>query len=537
MGRRCVTEEECRSSEVPPVYLQRSLLPGLPSKAWIPFNGSCSLMCPLGYQPAIKNTNLYTCEECVGYCRKVCGSGYQIPIESIYHIQNLHGCTYINGSLIIKLFMGTKIVEELESNFDAIEEISGFLKISYSYPLMSLDFFKRLRIIHGMDLECDQFALVIVGNDNLQGLWNWNSRPRNFTINRGTLSIHSNPKLCMSEIDQFRNIIGFHNDSEVEISEESNGKNIGCKPIKMTASSTVINSTCVEIQWKSFDSIERGTLLGYTVHYTESLDNIIQQEENVECDNNSWRVGYVVLNSLSLPPTNMSYVITKLKPYTDYAFYVKTYSTASATIGGRSSIQYFRTFPDRPSIPRYLRAYANSSSEIILHWLPPLYPNGELSHYIVVGWRQYDDDRLLEQRDYCRFPLQPQMKPEDQFITNKPSLRKSCCKPASPETCISNDDSRFNFIYTQEAINEEQDSCDQETSIYSVLYSHRLYGNGGGIYDSIDLASGHFEQRKEGNTTSTTLRELQHFTEYTIKVVACRKDRLGNVDLKWNDTR
>ncbi|KAJ9594149.1 hypothetical protein L9F63_014405 [Diploptera punctata] len=542
MGRRCITEEECRISDVPPAYLQRTLLPGLPSKAWIPFNGSCTLMCPLGYQPVVNNFGKYTCEECVGYCRKVCGSGHHIPIESIYHIQNLNGCTYINGSLIIRLFMGTQAVEELEKNFDGIEEISGFLKIYYSFPLTTLNFFKRLRIIRGLELECDQFALVIVGNDNLQELWNWDLKPKNFTIERGTLSIHSNPKLCMSEIDTFRDISGFRNDSAVEISQESNGNNMACKPVKMNVSSRIINSTYVEISWKSFDTfIGRGTLLGYTVHYAEAINEnstYLEDKDNDECENNKWRVAYVVLNSQSDIPTNMSYVISRLKPFTRYAFYVKTYSTALATVGGRSSIQYFRTFPDRPSIPRYLRAYANSSSEMIVHWQPPLFPNGEISHYFIVGWRHYDDSNLLEQRDYCQFPLQSNKKvEEEQFISNQPNIKKACGNKRAPEACLSNDDSRFNFIYTQEAINEEQESCDQETSIYSVLYSHRLYGNGGGIYDSYDFAYSQFEQRTEGNSTNAILRDLQHFAEYTIKVVACRKDRYGNIDHKWNDKR
>ena len=537
MGRRCVTDEECRKSAVPPAYLQREDRAGFPSKAWIPFNGTCSLVCPQGYQMSMNNAGKQGCEACVGHCRKICGNGSRIHIGNVDDIQSLNGCTYVNGSLAIHL-MGSKVVEELESNFEAIEEISGYLKVSYSYPLVTLNFFKRLRVIHGTQLESDQFALIIVGNDNLQELWNWDSRPRNFTIEKGTLCLHSNPKLCISEIEKLRDIAELHNTTTDEISYESNGNEITCIVIKMNASSVVINSTSTMIQWDPFYVPKgRGTLLGYTVHYIEtSVKNVTLETENDACEVDKWRVAYVVLSTTqSVTPVRMSHNISHLKPFTQYAYYVKSYVTASATEEGRSSIQYFRTYPDRPSIPRSIRAYSNSSSEIILHWQPPLFPNGEISHYVIVGWRHFDDAKLLDQRNYCHLPLEHQKEDRDDQLFYESESKDSCCKPVARGICISNDDSELNFIYNEESVNKEQDSCDQETSIYSVLYSPRLYGNGGGIYDSIDLADGHFVQRSEGNTTIAVLKDLHHFSKYTVQVVACSKNYSGEVEVEWND--
>lgn len=37
--------------------------------------------------------------------------------------------------------------------------------------------------------------------------------------------------------------------------------------------------------------------------------------------------------------------ITGLKPYTQYAYYVKTYTMASESNGAQSDINYFRTMP------------------------------------------------------------------------------------------------------------------------------------------------------------------------------------------------
>lgn len=42
----------------------------------------------------------------------------------------------------------------------------------------------------------------------------------------------------------------------------------------------------------------------------------------------------------------INHILTRLKPYTQYAFYVKTYTVATEKSGAQSPIQYFRTEPD-----------------------------------------------------------------------------------------------------------------------------------------------------------------------------------------------
>lgn len=48
--------------------------------------------------------------------------------------------------------------------------------------------------------------------------------------------------------------------------------------------------------------------------------------------------------------TKLNHILTQLKPYTQYAFYVKTYTIATEAFGAQSNIQYFRTLPDGKSI-------------------------------------------------------------------------------------------------------------------------------------------------------------------------------------------
>lgn len=54
-----------------------------------------------------------------------------------------------------------------------------------------------------------------------------------------------------------------------------------------------------------------------------------------------------------------------------------------------------------PSVPRHLRAYSNSSFEIVVQWSPPSEPNGNITHYVVEVNLEPQDASFLDQRDYC----------------------------------------------------------------------------------------------------------------------------------------
>lgn len=62
-------------------------------------------------------------------------------------------------------------------------------------------------------------------------------------------------------------------------------------------------------------------------------------------------------------PQEMQHILTQLLPYTQYAFYVKTYTIATEKVGAQSKIQYFRTFPDSK--------YMSLSSRLICTYIFP----------------------------------------------------------------------------------------------------------------------------------------------------------------------
>lgn len=103
------------------------------------------------------------CTPCLGPCPKVCHllEGEK-TIDSVTSAQELRGCTVINGSLIINIRGGNNLAAELEANLGLIEEISGYLKIRRSYALVSLAFFRKLRLIRGDTLEVGYVGLASV---------------------------------------------------------------------------------------------------------------------------------------------------------------------------------------------------------------------------------------------------------------------------------------------------------------------------------------------------------------------------------------
>lgn len=57
-----------------------------------------------------------------------------------------------NNNLNIFLSLAEKIVTELEQALDNLKEITGYLKVIHSAPLMSLTFLKQLDTIRGDEL-------------------------------------------------------------------------------------------------------------------------------------------------------------------------------------------------------------------------------------------------------------------------------------------------------------------------------------------------------------------------------------------------
>uniref|UniRef100_A0A1B6DYS9 Tyrosine-protein kinase receptor n=1 Tax=Clastoptera arizonana TaxID=38151 RepID=A0A1B6DYS9_9HEMI len=428
MNRRCVAESECRNMPKPRQVSGQEYTPEeyIPEKnvSWKPFQGMCIMKCPPSFlEKEVKDSmgrSYYICEPCKGYCKKECPGA---NVDSISSAQKLRDCTYITGSLEIQIRGGSNVVKELEDNLKMIEEIHGYLKIVRSFPLVSLNFLKKLRLIHGKKLESQKYALVVLDNQNLVELWDWDNRETDFKILGGKLFFHFNPKLCLYKIDRLKQVANLPDYTDLEVAPSSNGDKVACNVTELEATVYKTESKAVLIKWKQFAHYDARTLLGYVVYSIKApYNNITMYDGRDACGGDEWRVDDVsapTSNDTSPTTPELVYILTRLDPYTQYAFYVRTYTIATEKIGAQSKIQYFMTHPDIPSAPLALKASSISSSELNIHWSPPSFPNGNVTHYVVtVKWEREDAD-FLEQRNYCSEPLvvmekQPAQPPPDE---------------------------------------------------------------------------------------------------------------------------
>jgi len=78
-----------------------------------------------------------------------------------------------------------------------------------------------------------RYALVVLDNQNLVELWDWNTRKSDgdLQIARGQIFFHFNPKLCIYRIKQLQAKLGprFNEVDDLSVAPNSNGDKIACK--------------------------------------------------------------------------------------------------------------------------------------------------------------------------------------------------------------------------------------------------------------------------------------------------------------------
>ena len=186
-----------------------------------------------------------------------------------------------------------------------------------------------------------RYAFVLLDNQNLQELWDWDSleRRRPLQILNGRLFFHFNPKLCLYKIEKLKEIANLTDVTELEVASNSNGDKVACNVTRLQAYVTKTEDTAVIIEWQQFEHYDPRTLLGYVVYYIEApYQNLTLYDGRDACGGDGWHVEDMNVN------VNTT-ILPHLKPYTQYAFYVKTYTIATERTGAQSPIQYFRTLP------------------------------------------------------------------------------------------------------------------------------------------------------------------------------------------------
>ncbi|XP_046805148.1 insulin-like receptor [Lucilia cuprina] len=443
LDRRCLTAESCSIIGTKYENNRQEIL--------VAYEGSCSTVCPEGYT----KVNM-TCVECGDKCTKKCQGSL---IDSAARAREFHGCTHIVQSpLMINIKRGGRhLMEDLAYGLSSIVTIETALKVQGTYGVFDLKFFKNLQNIEGENLIEDKYALYVLENTDIETIWNHNQTVQ---ILRGTVYFHFNPKLCLSEINALlpmvkqakKNVTSF---DKIEVSEDSNGVKGSCNTTLLNITISKIGSllALVKINNPMVYGDPR-TFIGYQFLHIEDPFGNATKHAFRPCED-KWEI--------SDPTKDNFYIFQSLKPYTRYSFYVKTLTISTERRNGQSAIHNFTTKSDQPKSVNKLQAYANSSYNIVMSWLPPTVANGKLIKYKI---RAVYDKRIqrIESRNYCKDPLKEISKPEIPVvtITEKPTIPKNCnCKKinsqmyddeeidASIHASIELENALQNFVYVK----------------------------------------------------------------------------------------
>ncbi|KAL1110144.1 hypothetical protein AAG570_008221 [Ranatra chinensis] len=115
-----------------------------------------------------------------------------------------------------------------------------------------------------------RYALIVLDNQNLLDLWDWEHRGNGLKINNGKLFFHFNPKLCLSKIDKLQEIAGLANYTDLEVASSSNGDKVACNITPINATVERIDSKGAVISWEAFQHYDSRILLGYVVYFIEA---------------------------------------------------------------------------------------------------------------------------------------------------------------------------------------------------------------------------------------------------------------------------
>ncbi|XP_077477069.1 insulin-like growth factor 1 receptor [Stigmatopora argus] len=381
-GWRCVSAELCSRVHLPDY------------DSFVIHEGECMSECPFGYTRTTPNS--MSCAACDGLCDKVCD---EKVIDSMDAAQSLKGCTVIKGNLHINIRRGHNMVAELESFTGLIQRVTGFVRIRHSHTLSSLAFLRSLRFIDGEELLDDTYAFSAFDNQQLQYLWDW--KQHNLTIRNGKMFFRANPKLCVSEIQKMWEKTGVPGRFD-ESDFRNNGDRASCESTILQFKSNSTSSTRIKLTWQRYRPRDYRDLISFIVYYKEApFQNITEFEGQDGCGSNSWNMVDVELHQDR--DTDPGVLLAALKPWTQYAVFVKAITLMvddKQVPSAKSKVVYIRTSPSAPSMPQDVRVYSNSSTQLVVRWMPPVSPNGNQTYYLV-RWQQQAEDRELYQHNYC----------------------------------------------------------------------------------------------------------------------------------------
>uniref|UniRef100_T2MGU8 Tyrosine-protein kinase receptor n=1 Tax=Hydra vulgaris TaxID=6087 RepID=T2MGU8_HYDVU len=414
------------------------------------WQGECVTKCPVNY---ISNNQTKKCEKCKSgmKCNTVCKfqdvmadgtlyNGALIRVPSDISKKGLVGCSVFEGSLTFQLQEGTGKAEDSLNELKSLKVLKGHLKIQKS-SLKSLNFLSSLEVIETPQnaLLHNKYVMAVYENSQLSELWPGNE---SIIVSDGGIFFQYNPRLCPLHIRNLQDRIHYKNGSKVtgEVSLQNNGHKVLCDTqmlvmhveefippdLNMETDMTAIECNsfkCVKVTWNFTMTSAYNNILFYAIYFKELQSNqeAVVQLDN-ECQNNDdWNVITVdipKIESLEQSLFLQSKIISKLTPYTRYAFYIK--EIVSKGEERSSHIHYINISQDLPSEPLGVEASFLSENKILLKWRAPSKPNGIITAFKiyynkpdysfweeqkVLDWCSRDANRDKNAKDVAGYPV------------------------------------------------------------------------------------------------------------------------------------
>ncbi|XP_068208063.1 insulin receptor-like isoform X2 [Palaemon carinicauda] len=540
-------------------------------------NYTCVASCEPSYYIS---DNKYTCSEtptCFG--RQVGTSGCSLCKDNIC-VKNsckgttitsndlgrsLRGCEYVDGNLIINISGGWNVTQQLEENLKNIRKVTGYIRVSGSKILFSLNFLKNLEVIEGQTKKDNQYVLYVMENEHLQELW---ETPRKLTIgNNGTFFFLYNPSLCRQLIYDLADASGVARDT-MYVSNSTNGQTMPCYDSKMHAEVHNIEDEVgkVSVTWThKYKGNDRRMVIGFYVYYREAPHNVTLFGNRDACNDESlwdW--------DLSLPTKSktQSTILRDLKSYTRYAVYVMAYYTDQEKSGSRSQILYVETLPTSPSKISDVITKHRTPYNLTLEWKTPSEINGNFSHYEIKYNATIRESSQLE--SVCSSLSSTTTPSSSESVENQSYVESSgkCCgcqdqKQYMYLATIKNNrqfmiafenyldkflyakvDGKPDYRVPSTLTNHSSPTVGPsatippttEASTQSAIATGRLGRLMTESQSVVDRGTKNDQQNHNqwrGVVTTTnntiTLKKLCHFTEYKVSISACNKDKGGKL--------
>ncbi|XP_067445742.1 phosphatidylinositol phosphatase PTPRQ [Thunnus thynnus] len=216
----------------------------------------------------------------------------------------------------------------------------------------------------------------------------------------------------------------------------------------------------------------------------------------------------------------LSYLVSDLNPFTEYTFRV----AASTTVGEGPATDI--TEKTREQVPSSVLdvSYQNiSSTSILVSWVPPLNPNGRITHYTVYGLKMHSDQALK----WVTNTTSKLITDLDKYTAYKLRVAAST---AVGESSLSEEDDIFVFT-----LEDEPDSppvnltvIDTSPTTATVVWSSPEKANGVIQHYMVLYENESYSAFKNTSSNRVTLMNLKPFSYYNVSVMAYTRYGNGN---------